>query len=147
MAKNESLPTVSYMRKDTNFLVDGTWYVSTPCPTHGLVDEEVSWNDAKTPHHAGVIADKRHEACHAKLAEEEMRAFGLAEIEAARDLLAQQRVNLENARLAYVAARAAAKDDRASQLALEDAGRALDKHTEGLDHALRRLEDVRRHNS
>lgn len=104
MAKNDPLPTVSFQRKDTFLLFDGTWYVSTPCVTHGLVDEEVPWAEAKTPHHAGLIADQRHAACFLEADKVNQRAEALAEIEAARievtrveGLLNQARENLKRA--------------------------------------------------
>lgn len=53
----------TYLRKDQHFLADGVWYLTFECPIHGYVDEAVSWDEAKTPHHAGVIADTRHTEC------------------------------------------------------------------------------------
>lgn len=78
------IQNVTYLRKDEHFLADGTWYISTPCPKCGLVDEEVSWDDAKTPHHAGLIADARHFKCNAMLDEEANRADARSQVEVAR---------------------------------------------------------------
>lgn len=71
MAKQTHQPVYS-----AQFLVwdengeNGTWYVTVVCPVHDLIDEEVSWEDAKTPHHAGVIADQRHITCSHELDEQ-----------------------------------------------------------------------------
>lgn len=142
MAKHD-VQNVSYMRKDRNFLADGTWYITTPCPLCGLVDEEVSWDEAKTPHHAGLIADQRHVECNRRASEVEMREAGLAEIQAAEDLLAQQERNLVAARLAVTEA----VKQNASPRAVMVADGNLRRHKEGLIHARKRVEDVRRQNS
>lgn len=128
MAKNEPLGTVTYLRKDTNFFADGVWYISTPCPVHGLVDESVTWEEAKTPHHAGVIADDRHQACHLKADEEQQRAYALAEIEAAAEEVKRAEGVLKWATDAC--------DEK-----------AIARHREGLDHARRRHREIKKTNS
>lgn len=138
MAKHDVL-NVSYMRKDSQFLADGTWYITTPCPLCGLVDEEVSWDEAKTPHHAGLIADARHIECNRRASEADMKAAGLAEIRAAEDLLEQQKVNLAEARRNA--------ETVVGDRAIREAEANLARHLEGLEHAMRRVEDVRRQNS
>jgi hypothetical protein len=86
MATHET-QNVSYMRKDEHFLADGTWYLTVDCPIHGMVDEEVSWDDAKTPHHAGTIADQRHQACQVTQSEKDLKLAAKAEIAAAESEL------------------------------------------------------------
>jgi hypothetical protein len=138
MAKHD-VQNVSYMRKDRNFLADGTWYITTPCPLCGLVDEEVSWDEAKTPHHAGLIADERHVECNRSASEADMQLAARAEITAAEQLLEQQKINLAQAQ-----ARAASA---LGDLHIAEAEANLKRHLDGLEHAKRRVEDVRRHNS
>lgn len=107
MAKNESHETTTYVtpsglaspaRKSTSLLLDGVWYVTVPCACHGTpsghVDEAISWEEAKTPHHAGVIADMRHAQCNVINEAHELYLCGLQEIRAAEQLRDQQVVNL-----------------------------------------------------
>lgn len=110
MAKNDSLPTATfvrrgedgtpsaqYMRKDTHLLLDGTWFIATPCTVCGLVDEAVSWEEAKTPHHAGLIADRRHQRCNEASAAHELYLAGLEEIRVAEGQREQQARNVQAA--------------------------------------------------
>jgi hypothetical protein len=111
MAKNDPL-NVSYMRKDAQFLADGTWYVTTPCVKCGLVDEEVPWEEAKTPHHAGLIADQRHAACSLEVDAETIRGARLAEIAAAAREVERADQLLGEAEASYEAERVAVERER-----------------------------------
>lgn len=137
---------VSYMRKDEHFLADGTWYLTVVCPIHGMLDEEVSWEDAKTPHHAGVIADERHHECQRKASEEEMKKVAEDEIRAAE-------VEVERVEALLESAAAEVKQIEASDpehpLYARMVKQARDRHEElkaGPDKARKRLKDITRHN-
>jgi hypothetical protein len=148
MAKNDPLGPISYLRKDTTFFSDGTWYISTPCLAHGLIDEEVPWAEAKTPHHAGVIADQRHSACALAADEVNQRAIALAEIKAAEGLLVQQEQNLERARQRLAALDpATVTTDAMREKTMVAAKTLVDRHERGLLEAQRRVADVRRENA
>lgn len=171
MAQNDPLPTVThvYLRKDAQFFADGMWYISTPCPVHGLVDESVTWAEAKTPHHAGLIADARHHEC--ALAEDEKNQIKAreSEIQAAVDLRNQQEVNLAAARervkqaeeavanpkqalssklLVLAAQRLPLEQElRLAAINLEEARRMLGRHEHGMKEAERRVVETRTANT
>ena len=134
MAKHDVL-NVTYLRKDSQFFADGIWYVTSPCPIHGNIDEEVSWEEAKTPHHAGLIADQRHAACVDTVNQNDLRIAGLLEIKAAEDMLYNQEHNLQNARNA-LALLDPADVDYAPALA------RVKRHENGLVQAQQRVKDI-----
>jgi hypothetical protein len=141
MAKNDIL-NVSYMRKDAQFLADGTWYVTTPCVKCGLVDEEVLWEEAKTPHHAGLIADQRHAACSLEADAETIREARLAEIAAAA-----REVERADQLLAAVEAEATAieagdQTDPLYEKRLAQAKATVERYRRGPAEARKRLEDT-----
>lgn len=138
MAKHD-VQNVSYMRKDTHFLADGTWYISTPCPKCGLVDEQVSWKEAKTPHHAGLIADQRHVKCSLELDQTAQGELAEGEIRAAEDLLTNQERNYESWVARVAALRQAVKErpEFARELAAAEA--QLGRHKHGLGEAQKRV--------
>ena len=155
MAKNDSHETAvlvrpsgiaSPARKDTSLLVDGVWYVTVPCPYHGTpsghVDESISWEEAKTPHHAGVIADQRHLKCSVIDEAHELALAGLQEIAAAENLRDQQKVNVAQARERVIAHAAMLEADpknamRARELAIAQA--LLKRHEHGMLEAEKRV--------
>lgn len=167
MAKNEANeraafqgPTqdVRVQRFDTHFLKDGIWYITAVCSVCGLVDEEVPWVDAKTPHHAGVIADQRHAECERLNNDHEIALAGLDAIRAAEDLRACQARNvvaaLERLKACeqVVEALGSPTPERASEFRLRqaelDAARAhLRRHEKGMVEAERRVQDVTRENA
>lgn len=136
---------VSYMRKDHHFLADGIWYVTADCPIHGLVDEEIPWEEAKTPHHAGVIADSRHQECFAKQDEQIWAEARKAEIAAAEYEVERVRRNIAERRKIVSHARREA-GDLASRV-LSVAEQDLARHEAGLSEAEKRLADVRKYNA
>jgi hypothetical protein len=141
MAKSD-IQSVAYMRKDSHFFADGTWYISTPCVVCGLVDEEVSWEEAKTPHHAGLIADQRHVACSLKADEATQRQYALAEIEVARGEVVRAEELLERARQALTDAAAVVAADRTALLDAVPDTKVLDQM---LTDPKQRDERLRRH--
>lgn len=141
MAKHDVL-NVSYMRKDAQFLADGIWYVTTPCPKCGVVDEEVPWTQAKTPHHAGLIADARHTKCHLELDAELQKVYAEQEIVAAETLRKDQARNVERARERLDALTAALPEGPARERELLAARELLVRHERGLQHAIRRVADT-----
>lgn len=153
MAQNDPLPTVShvYLRKDRQFFADGMWYISTPCSVHGLVDESVTWAEAKTPHHAGVIADARHAECGVDDEVRMIAEVGKAEIAVAEALLDQQRINLAAARKALATVKSpisiiTAADLRTQPARIQEAQDNLARHERGLIEAEKRVADIRRDN-
>lgn len=151
MAKNDPLERVTYLRKDTQLLKDGIWYVTEVCPYHGtpdgLVDEEVSWEQAKTPHHAGVIAGMRHRACALSADAEQQRLHAREEIAAAERMLERQIANLEAARVRCRTAQAGDRKDPQYERRCVAAADEIKRHENGLIQAQRRLADVRRDNA
>jgi hypothetical protein len=139
---------VSYMRKDEHFLADGVWYLTVDCPIHGMIDEEVPWDDAKTPHHAGVIADQRHQDCQLKQSEQEMKVFAKGEIAAAQNEV--ERINglLKQAREVYSnLEQGEGESDKLFSLRVEEAKNLVDVHTRGLEQTNKRLDQIRDQNS
>ncbi len=173
MAKNDKLPSAvlaQYMRKDTSMLLNGVWYISTPCEAlragrkclstaggtldeaNGLVDERVTWAEAKTPHHAGLIADRRHVACSQALDAELAAAAQAQELEAAAGQVDTQKANLKRwqERVAELEPLAdqknlllPARNIAALQRELDHARTQLARHEEGMLHAVKRLQDMR----
>jgi hypothetical protein len=144
---------VSYMRKDSHFLADGVWYISTPCPIHDLVDEEVSWDEAKTPHHAGVIADRRHAECQIKYNEQQIADARKAEIAAAEreveridELVSAAHARLDAAKKAANAKKLAepTKVQREREVLIAQA--EVDRLADSPEHARRRLAETRQTN-
>lgn len=135
------------------FLVDGIWYISAVCPTHGLVDEEVAWEEAKTPHHAGVIADSRHIECHHKQDEEIIAAVRKQEIEAAKAEVDRAEANVkrlkEEVKQAH-ARRESAGDPNEENLRQRELGileAELVAHEHGVGEAKKRYQNTKRDNS
>ena len=191
MAKNDALEmatltgpstlpggSAQYMRKDSMMLVEGVWYITTPCRAlahglpclagegksvdveNGLVDEEVPWAQAKTPHHAGLIADRRHIECSKRVDDALIEDVRKQEIEAAEDLLKHAHFNRDQAakRFAEIeAARPNAPDAVAvpegyaaevlrHERELEAARLRLSRYEMGLEHAHRRVKETRAQN-
>jgi hypothetical protein len=160
MAKNDPLERITYLRKDTHLLVDGIWYVTEVCPYHGspdgLVDEAVSWEEAKTPHHAGVIAGRRHHACALRADAEQQLLDAAAEITAAEELLTQQEQNLARAKddlkaafLKYKVPIEVGLSEFSGSIRseLEAVQQRVARHEHGLHEARRRVEETRKHNA
>ena len=147
MAKNDQLPSVThtYLRKDTQFFADGVWWISTPCPVHGLVDESVTWEEAKTPHHAGLIADQRHTACNVVNEAHALYLAGLDEIAAAEGMRDQQKENLKAAAEQFYDVKMRYEADLASrvlQAELAHATRNLRRHEHAMKEAERRVSET-----
>lgn len=156
---------VSYMRKDQHFLADGVWYISTPCPAlaagfpccaaegkvvdkeAGLIDEEVTWEEAKTPHHAGLIADRRHYPCAQAMDEEIIKQVRAMEIFHAEELHKTQHRNLDMVRKYVAELEASGASGELHERALQEARALLLKHEEGLKHSEQRVKDTRAANS
>lgn len=152
MAQNDPIPSIThtYLRKDAQFFADGVWWISTPCPVHGLVDESVTWEEAKTPHHAGLIADGRHSQCNAENEERALYESGLNEIRVAEQLRDQQKANLEAATARATELRTVAEKQpkvRVAQIALSDAEETLRRHKHGMAEAERRVVETRKANT
>lgn len=144
-----SIKDVQYLRKDTHMLVQGTWFIALPCPYHdnpsGLVDEEVSWAAAKTPHHAGVLAELRHVNCNVISEAHELYLSGLQEIEAAKSLRNDQVQNLKHWQEKVEAHRIMLEADplnpvRARELAAAEA--MLKRHEHGMLEAEKRVQNT-----
>ncbi len=177
MAKNDDLPKVALgtpparvdgLRKDTHLYADGVWYLTVDCPEHGLVDIEVPWAEAKTPHHAGVIADQVHAPCFQAAGDAALEAAKATEIAAAEAELArvQEHVPLAEAQLATAKEAVAAVEDQGFSIKrmlggrgdphglgrragreLEMAEAALAKAHWSVEQATQRLADIRKHNA
>ena len=156
MAKHSS-QSVLYMNKDKHFLADGVWYITTPCPAmsvggkclaaegktvdedNGLIDEEITWDEAKTPHHAGLIADRRHFECARAMDEQIIAESREMEIRAAEyEVKRIDRVLAEHKELlAKLEA-----DESTHPLELEQAHKRLADLEPGPAHARQRLADT-----
>lgn len=148
-------------RKGSTLLYDGVWYVTVPCAQHGTpsghVDEAVTWAEAKTPHHAGLIADLRHHACNLQLDAQATREAAAAEIAAAEQLLAQQEQNLaratEDMKAAFlkykVPIEIGLSEYQGSPIKaeLEALQRLVARHEHGLHEARRRVAETRTANA
>lgn len=121
------------------FLVDDIWYVTVVCPVHGLTDEAVPWAQAKTPHHAGVIADTRHTTCFAKGDDEIIARVRKEEIAAAkREVERADRLWGEAQKEARLAAEQP-KDGKFYEHNLARALANLERHRRGPTEARKRL--------
>jgi hypothetical protein len=144
---------VQYLRKDTHLLIQGQWYITLPCPYHdnpsGLVDEAVSWSEAKTPHHAGVLAEQRHLQCAAVDEAYGNYLTGLQEIAAAEYLKDCQVENLKRAQNEFATWTSVCEADPnnvTSQRMLDKAAQNLKKHEKAMLEAVKRVENTRRDN-
>lgn len=147
----------TYMNKSGSFLAEGVWYITTPCPAlregreclnaegklvdtvNGLIDEEVVWADAKTPHHAGLIADQRHWPCAKKIDEQIIAKARAMEIRAAEYEV--ERIDRVLADQKTLVTRLEADIDT-HPLELEQARKRLAELEPGPEHARKRLADT-----
>ena len=141
---NDSLMerTSAWLTPSSHFLKDGIWWITVVCPVCGMVDEQVEWIAARTPRHAGALAEARH-AEHAQVdADHDVALAGLAEISSAEDLLANQARNYERwvARVDALRQLVKERPDLARELAAAEA--QAERHKHGLVEAQRRVADT-----
>lgn len=94
----------------------GVWYASVTCNEHGIVDETVSWDEAKTAHTACQIARARHFGHMApdEKTQEQMEAeFAQRQIDAAAEQLTHYAILLAQAKKAAQEARGSARESEA----------------------------------
>jgi hypothetical protein len=83
---------------------EGQWWVTIECPEHGVVDEAVPWNRAKTPRSAAILAADNHASCLREQLDEEWETFRIEQVAAAEREVERADTLLRNAEIALAAA-------------------------------------------
>lgn len=126
--------------------IDGSWYVAVSCPKHGLIEEQVSTDDAKTARGALDKGIGRHLLCQHELCAELQKQARKDEIVAAEFEVKRAETLLARAEKALAEALALSEENKLRGRLVEQARVRVEQCKPGPDHARSHLEYVRKTN-
>ena len=128
------------------FLHEGAWYVSIDCVIEGAVDEEVSWEDAKTPWSAARVAEGRHQECFERAGEQAVEAARKEEEQAAKMEVERVEALVPMYESELDDAQALAEDDPHKKRVVAEARERLAIARKGPAEARKRLREIKQQN-